>query len=604
MTAGDRTTPLRRRRAAVSAMPSATMPAVIAAVGLLAALGPAAAARAQAPTSAPAATRPAGHIERQTFVSKTDGATVDYALFVPARYDAAKAWPLLVFLHGSQEGGSWSAPTDPLASIPVRTSLGHLPFLVAFPLMRGSVTISGPAERDVLETIDDVQAHWRVDPDRVHLTGISLGAFAAWSIACHTPDRFASLVVFCGGGQPELAVNLRHVPVRAYHGTADANVSILHTEDMINAMRAARLTPEYMPITGVGHICWRGPYENWTLYEWIMAQRRVAAPSRISYRTRSLRFAGAYWATIVATVDPSQPAFFDVFAPDGRQVLIHAENVARLRLDPPASLRRGGEPVFVSEGKPIRAARADDGWTIDLHPPPSAPPGTRPEALRLKRPGVSGPIQDVYHDAYAIVLPTGGDAATTAAWARAADDAMAWMQQLVFHNVRRLRDTEVTPQIAATHHLVCFGDATCHRVLAAAGDALPLVWRDGRLAVEGRPVDGIAATVMIYPNPHAPDRYLVVCSGEPTAAGRLAALALRPPYLSPAPIEDLLVLTKSGELLVPPEAASQPARAGRLNSRIAPRGFVFDTAWRLTPSARAALSGAARSPAGSPAPRR
>ena len=100
---------------------------------------------------------------------------------------------------------------------------------------------------------------------------------------------------------------------------------------------------------------------------------------------------------------------------------------------------------------------------------------------------------------------------------------------------------------------------------------------------------------MIYPNPLAPDRYVVICSGQPAAVGRLAAAALAPSQLSPEPVEDLLLLGTNGKLFRwtnEPQDAEPPAHMG---VRIPPRGTVFDAAWRLTPAARQRLD-AARSP--------
>lgn len=544
------------------------------AVLLLCGMGSGMSAQAQVPTSRLAQ----GKIIGRTYQSALDGATVNYALWVPASYTPDRSWPLIVFLHGSAEGRNWDSPTAPEASVPVRGVRNDLQFLVVFPLMRGSVTVTGPAERDVLETIADVGANYKVDADRIHLTGLSFGGFAAWQLACHYPDLFASLTVFCGGGQPDLTVNLRHLPVRVYHGAADNNVPPVHSREMVEAMRAAKIQPAvYKEFPGVGHVCWRETYADPELYEWMAGCKRNAAPARICYRTHSLMFPGAYWARIAAVIDPSKPSFIDVFVPSEGQILIHAENVAGLALRPPASLvKPDSEPAVQVDGKSVKAVRAEDGWWLDLSP--------LPEGVQIKTPGVSGPIQDVYRDSFALVVPGRGEPAAVATWNEVAAAAIGWTKPLVYKQILAIKDVDMSPIVAATMHLICFGDTQNNAVLAKVRDQLPLYWQDEQLIAGDRKLDGVAAMVMIYPNPLAPRRYLVVCTGKPEAAARLATEVLRPAMLAPAPLEDIVVLMNSGQLML--GGSLRPERPARMGAPPPPRGPLFDTCWQLPSAVR------------------
>jgi predicted esterase len=524
-----------------------------------------------------------GRLIKQSYGSGIDGATIDYALWLPSGYDQARNWPLIVFLHGSGEGKNWKAPTAVQASVPVLGDRADLPFLVAFPLMRGSWSISALAERDVLDTIADVQQHYAVDPDRVHLVGLSLGGFAAWRLACRYPDRFASLTVFCGGGEPELAVNLRHIPVRVYHGAQDGSVPVDHSREMVAALREVGLPVDYAELPQAKHVVWRQPLHDPALYRWMAQQRRVQSPRRVSYRTRTLRHGRAYWLTIESMVDPSVPAFVDVFVPPGQaQVLVHAENVGRLVVDVPSELLGGtDQPRFLADGPQTAATRTDAGWVLELS---DAPP-----ADLIKRPGLSGPIQDALLDAFVVSVATPADAESARAWSDAAAQGLAWTSQLVTSAIKLMPATEVTPELMSRAHLICFGDPSNHPLLARVADRLPLLADSGRLFLDGEPLSSsLAAFVMVHPNPLAPERYLVVCSGRPAAVGRLAAMALSPPSLNPEPLEDLILLRNDGALL--PWDAGKRAETGqkRLSKgvRLPQRGAIFARSWRLTPQAR------------------
>jgi poly(3-hydroxybutyrate) depolymerase len=525
-----------------------------------------------------------GEVVERSFISRIDRAQVVYALWVPKAYDPNRTWPLIVFLHGSGEGANFRMPLNPKAGVPVRGVRSDLDFFVAFPLMRGSRTISGLAEQDVLETIADALSAYPIDPDRVHLTGLSLGGFACWQIACHHPHLFASAVPFCGGGRPDLAVNLRHLPVQAFHGEADRHVSPSHTQAMIDAMRAARLDPTFHLLRGLGHVCWQQAYASPQLYDWMREKKRLSAPRRITFRTHALRFAQAYWAMIVDRPDAAQPAAIDVFAPPGAgQVLIHAENVGRLLLNPPAEILGDTAPHVFADGERVTPTHTNAGWLVEF---PGAPVGPR-----TKHAGLSGPIQDFYHEPYFAVPPTQCDEQEQQAWQHVAQAAFGWTDALVYRNLPAVADTNVPAEVIAGATLICFGDASNNALLARISDALPLQWRDGRAYVEGERADGVGAFAMIYPNPLALHRYVVVCSGEPALAARAAAIAFTPSMLGPMPQEDLIALGRDGRLIFEPHAPRDPARP--MNAPIPPRGPLFDSSWRLPDAARARLLEAA-----------
>src|SRR5207245_1577857 len=51
-----------------------------------------------------------------------------------------------------------------------------------------------------LALLAEVAQDYRVDPERIYLTGISMGGYGTWSLAASHPDRWAAIVPICGGG--------------------------------------------------------------------------------------------------------------------------------------------------------------------------------------------------------------------------------------------------------------------------------------------------------------------------------------------------------------------------------------------------------------------
>ncbi len=525
---------------------------------------------------------PTGTLTKQTYTSPIDGAAIEYALWLPPNYEGQASWPMIVFLHGSGQGTNWKSPTEPQASVPVLGDLSDLPFIVAFPLMRGSWSISALAERDVLDTIAAVKGRFPVDPDRVHLVGLSLGGFAGWRIACRYPDEFASLTVFCGGGEPDLAVNLRNIPLQVCHGASDPSVPVSRSREMVAALEKAAIPVNYAEYPQGKHIIWREALGNRLLYQWMVQQVRDRHPRRISYRTNNLRYASAYWATVESILDPSAPAYIDVFAPPGQDlILVHADNVGRLVLDlPPQVLDPNRTPSFMVNDKPLSPRRTERGWVLELGDVPEGPP--------VKRPGLSGPIQDVLNDVFVVSIPSQGEPEELRRWQEAAIKGMGWLRGLVYNGVRFAPAEEVSPEIMHGANLICFGTATNNPVLGQLAGEIPLRFEHQRLLLGDEPLSAWAvAFAMIYPNPLAPDRYIVVCSGRPDAAGKLARLVLTPPPLSPPLAEDLVVMLGNGQLVPWGESPSElPEGVPPTGARNPGRGPVFDNGWRLDAEAR------------------
>ncbi|HNQ22240.1 MAG TPA: alpha/beta hydrolase-fold protein [Phycisphaerae bacterium] len=536
--------------------------------------------RTEAPAPQVDAPGPQGQIVKRSYVSPIDGAELEYAVWLPPDYEQRQDWPLIVFLHGSGEGADWLAPTTPHASIPVRTTQSDLPFVVVFPLLRGSWSISALAERDVLDTLADVQAHLPIDAERVHLVGLSMGGFAAWRIACRYPDRFASLTVFCGGGEPDLAGNVRHLPIRLYHGAADPVVPVEHSRTMAAALQRLRVPVEYVEVPAGNHLVWPGPLAERGLYEWMSKRRRVCDPARVSFRTNSPRYSRSYWVAIEEFVDAREQAFVDAFVPEAEaMVLVHVENVARLRLSPPVRwFDSARAPLFVVDNRRVKAESDGQGWVLTL----AETAADRPR----KREGLSGPIQDVLLDPFVVVVASDADGKPLPKWQAAAEQAFAWRHRLTKQSIRFLPAAELTAELAAGAHLICFGDSTNHAVLAELTPKLPLYSDGQRVYVEGQALPAeLPAMVMVYPNLTAPGRCVVICSGKPEAVARLAAAALAPPMLHPPPQEDLLLLDARGRVLAPGGAwEASNWKDAPLGTPLPPRGFLFTHTWELPPA--------------------
>jgi predicted peptidase len=118
--------------------------------------------------------------------------------------------------------------------------------------------------------LDDLVSRYRIDKQRIYVTGLSLGGFGTWSLAAAYPDRFAAIAPICGGGNPEDAASIAHLPVWVFHGAKDKVVSIEKSEEMVAALKKVGSDVKFTVYPDAGHNSWTATYENPELYEWFL----------------------------------------------------------------------------------------------------------------------------------------------------------------------------------------------------------------------------------------------------------------------------------------------------------------------------------------------
>lgn len=211
---------------------------------------------------------------RRTFADPEDGPT-GYMLFVPRAYTADRDWPAILFLHGAGETGTDGALAAKVGIGPaVEIRKSTFPFFVVLPQSRRGSWTSGPDPVRALAILEEVQAQYRIDRDRVHLTGISMGGYGTWGLAAREAGRWASIAPVCGGGNPRDAARIKHIPCWAFHGDADDVIPVRKSREMIAALQAEGAAPRYTEFKNVGHNSWDPAYAIPELFQWMGAQIR------------------------------------------------------------------------------------------------------------------------------------------------------------------------------------------------------------------------------------------------------------------------------------------------------------------------------------------
>lgn len=463
---------------------------------------------------------------QMAYRSAIDGNLQPYSLYVPRGYDASRKYGLVVALHGytghDYDGGLHLAKECPED------------FVVLSAYGRGDMHYRSIGEQDVLDVMDRIMARYAIDPDRVYLTGNSMGGLGTWMIGEMYPDRFAAIAPFCGWTGRQWIGNLRSLPVLVVHGDADSAVPISFEAKAVADMKKSGFDVRFDVLAGVGHSAWTGwrqakPDES--IFDFFRARVRKASPERITASIPYARYGKQYWIRIdeldtggdldkAKGVGPTRataprlpaPGSVDAARVSPARIKIATKRVRAMTVDlslAGASVADG--TILVVDGTRIRTsagarrvsiARAGkDGWRIVAEPP----------AGGLARHDGGG-IADLFTRPLVIAYGTKDPARRPAleSAARALAD-WSWTQSIQI-GVKTGRfvvkaDLAVTEDDLATRELLIVGNARENALAAKAAREIGKYYRDGMVCLGGKDFPG-SGLGLLLPSPIAPGRLM------------------------------------------------------------------------------------------------
>ena len=198
-----------------------------------------------------------------------------YLLYLPPEYGKEdKEWPMILFLHGVGERGN-DLEKVKMHGPPKLVSQGKdFPFVIVSPQCPDGEWWNSEV---LVNLVDYVVENYSIDPDRVYLTGLSMGGFGTWGLSSEYPDRFAAVAPICGGGIPKAAKYIKGVkelPYWVFHGAKDSVVPISESETMVKYYKEEGVDIRFTIYPDATHDSWTETYNNPELYEWFLKHKR------------------------------------------------------------------------------------------------------------------------------------------------------------------------------------------------------------------------------------------------------------------------------------------------------------------------------------------
>ena len=521
---------------------------------------------------------------RRALMAPFDDRPAPFGLYVPPSYrpGVAHRYPLIVGLHGLNG--------RPVAML--RYLFGHdevklsnefedrhtgplepLEAFVITPSGYGNTMYRDLGEDDALRMLAWALARYPIDPDRVTITGMSMGGIGAASIPLHHPGIFAAAEPLCGyhsyfvrrdiaghalrPWEKHLAeersnvfwsLNGQHLPLYVVHGTLDmpqenSGVLIKAYEDM-----HYDIVHEHPPL---GHNVWQTTYEGLKGAKWLMAKQREAHPREVKFRTLRLRDGDDAWVHVDELAAPDVWGEVDARVPHRGLVVVTTDGVTALHLDRDAALgmdrrkitlRIDRTEVTFDEEAPLIAHReiATGPWLA----------GSATHDGLFKHGPLTGPIRDAFHEPLLFVYGASDPQQTRAneevarQWA-----AIRWGVSVEYPVIS---DTEFLARrepLANDKGLFLVGNAKSNAVVRALEPKLPIRVEGDAVVLGGARIVGReAGAAFIRPNPERPDRYVVVVEGV-DAVGTWRSLSL-PDLIPDFVVYDDALASSRGQMIL------------------------------------------------------
>jgi dienelactone hydrolase len=495
--------------------------------------------------------RPHGFV-RIAYRDEVDGSPQYCRAYLPADYDAARKWPVVIQIHGYNPANPvyvrWWAADERHSHCDTEFS-NHQGVIYLEPHGRGNTQYIGMGDKDIMTVIAEAKKVFNVDEDRIYLTGDSMGGWGTWNVASRHPDLFAAIAPVFGGSDYHvdlaedaltklspterfinekvstwsMADGLLNMPIFVHHGDADQAVNVEYSRWAVRMLQRWGYNVRYREYPGRVHEALESQNGNLNI-EWFLQHRRDHNPHHVRIRTAELRHASAYWVQIHQFASPSAFMVVDAEVVDGNVIRLDTENILDIVLTPPQALVDLTKKVTVVWNGVRNEMDVKNGV---LH---LTAPEYHPTALR-KTVQLPGSITDFTVTPFALVIGTVSKDPGMVAECRARATAFVsgwreWQKQ----QPRVFADTAISAADMASYSLLLIGGPEANLVTAKLADRIPLRISADRITIDGRefPVKD-AALHMIYPSPLNPERYVWIAAG--TSADGMYFTGLNPQRL-------------------------------------------------------------------------
>ena len=176
--------------------------------------------------------------------------------------------PLIIQLHGAGERGCGGDDLERVDTHGFSKLLKNSEYDCIFVMPQCPAdTFWAARVESIVRFVAQLAEKYKVDKDRIYLTGLSMGGTASWLWALGNPERFAAVAPICGEGISWYGGNLVKLPIKVFHGDCDEAVSPHASLAMVSKINKMGGKASLTILPGVKHNAWDYAYND-ELIEW------------------------------------------------------------------------------------------------------------------------------------------------------------------------------------------------------------------------------------------------------------------------------------------------------------------------------------------------
>lgn len=209
----------------------------------------------------------------------TTSAPLGFFEYLPADYATKTSgnFPLVIFLHGLGELGNGTSELGKVlaqgAPRMVEYEDKDFPFVLLTPQAPREWYYITPTINDFIEF---AKTSYKVDSDRIYVTGLSMGGSGTWFYGGDFSKQVAAIVPICGQGEFWNPCNYTNVPIWAFHNAEDDRVPVERSIQMVDTIRSCGGNPYITIYKAKGHDAWTRTYKDQRMWDWLLSQKKGA----------------------------------------------------------------------------------------------------------------------------------------------------------------------------------------------------------------------------------------------------------------------------------------------------------------------------------------
>jgi hypothetical protein len=334
----------------------------------------------------------------------------------------------------------------------------------------------------------------RFDEDRIYIKGNCGNGIAAMNMVLRHPDEWAEFNWSMGNSYRYLAGNALNIPLIFVKGPHDDENRVAYYDLAVNCF-------EYYGCRYFksSNLLSEAKVRGKLLPDAI----RGREPGTIQLSIDTLEDNKAYWLKIDGRIDENNTGRIDASV-SGQTIKIETDNVDAYTVD------IAGAPLDSNKSVEIVENGQSLGGMVDSSFKRRSPKYT--DARYIKNSLMSGPISDVFTEAYIVVYGTGGDDVDF-------NDTSRKIGLGVANGAPCLADVELSSDMIKSHNLVLIGSKQSNRWFSQISEELPLDINSNSVIANAQTFTGSGfGYMLIYPNPLNPEKYVAVFSATSTEA--------------------------------------------------------------------------------------